>query len=186
MGVDARHSARAIALQQLFGRFFAPEDSSVFPIEDLKEVLEVEEYDANLVSKIVAGTVSNTDVIDGIIHKLAPTWPIDQIAPVDLVILRMSVWEAFIQRKTPAKVVINEAIELARQFGGTRSSSFINGVLGTLYKDDALQTELLASVELDIDDTIVDAIAGTDTVIAPETQDLSETNQQPPDVPIAA
>lgn len=151
MGVDARHSARAIALQQLFGRFFAPADSNDFQTDDLKEVLEIEEFDAKLVSKIVSGTISTAESIDAIIHKLAPTWPIDQIAPVDLVILRMSIWEAFIERKTPAKVVINEGIELARQFGGVRSSSFINGVLGTLYKEEALQAELQASVEQNTD-----------------------------------
>lgn len=75
------------------------------------------------------------DVIDGYIKEAAPQWPLDQIAPVDLAVLRHGVWELlFSEDILPDKVVLDESIELAKEYGGESSPSFINGVLGTVLK----------------------------------------------------
>lgn len=137
--LDPRHVARAIALQQLFNHLFP--DTNAFEDNDLLEVLEVEDYDRDLCAQIVEGVQTSQEEIDPYITQFAPSWPIDQIAPIDLLILRMGIWEGFISKITPAKVVINECIELAKEFGGENSSSFINGVLGNLFvaKDNSRQ-----------------------------------------------
>jgi len=74
------------------------------------------------------------DELDAIIVPIAPEWPINQIARVDRNVLRMGVWELKYGVDAPPKVVINEAVELAKAFGGENSSKFINGVLGTVFK----------------------------------------------------
>lgn len=141
--MDPRHIARAIALQILFNTWNDASTGEIIEPELLLEELEAESYDTDLSQSIIEGVKPHLDRIDPIIQKLAPAWPIEQIAPVDLIILRMAIWEAFIGKINPAKVVINEAIELAKQFGGANSSSFVNGVLGTLLKNEELQQELL-------------------------------------------
>lgn len=143
---DPRHVSRAIALQQLFTlQIFSQvvPGAASYPVADLLSELEVEDYDAELSEKIIAGVQGSTGQIDATISKLAPTWPISQIAPVDLLILRIAIWEAFVSKLTPAKVAINEAIELAKEFGGANSASFVNGVLGNLVTDENLKQELV-------------------------------------------
>lgn len=138
--LDPRHVARAIALQILFAKLHA--DQSSPEISELLEELEAKSYEANLTNDIVEGVVNLYPEIDKIVQKLAPAWPINQIAPVDLAIIRMGVWEGFIAKKNPIKVVINEVVELGKQFGGETSGSFINGVLGALAKSEELQLEV--------------------------------------------
>ena len=137
---DPRHTARAIALQQLFTKLIAV--ATPFADEDLLQILETTEFDKALLDKLVEGVPATLSQIDPVIEVLAPAWPIKQIAPVDLIILRMGIWEAFVSRLTPGRAVINEAIELAKEFGGPSSSGFINGVLGALLNRDDLQTQL--------------------------------------------
>lgn len=144
---DPRHVSRAVALQQLFTlQIFSHVVPGVvnYDVADLLSELEVESYDAELAEKIITGVKESSDRIDTSITKLAPTWPISQIAPVDLLILRIAIWEAFVSKETPAKVAINEAIELAKEFGGGNSASFVNGVLGNLVTDENLKQELAA------------------------------------------
>jgi ADP-ribose pyrophosphatase YjhB (NUDIX family) len=88
-------------------------------------------------SKLLDGVLQKQSELDLVIEKAAPEWPIDRIAPVDRNILRLGLYELlFADRKeVPAKVAINEAIELAKQFGGDNSSRFVNGVLGAVYKE---------------------------------------------------
>ena len=137
---DPRHVARAIALQQLFTKLIAT--ATPFADEDLLEILETSAYDQPLAEKIVAGVPENLEQIDPVIEELAPAWPIKQIAPVDLIILRMGIWEGFVSLMTPERVVINEAIELAKEFGGPNSSGFINGVLGALLNREDIRVKL--------------------------------------------
>jgi 8-oxo-dGTP pyrophosphatase MutT (NUDIX family) len=87
--------------------------------------------------KLLDGVMAKQPELDLVIEKAAPEWPIDRISPVDRNILRLGLYELlFADRKeVPAKVAINEAIELAKQFGGDNSSRFINGVLGAVYKE---------------------------------------------------
>lgn len=75
-----------------------------------------------------------TPSIDHAIAASAPEWPIDKIAKIDLAILRLSVGELMVEKKEPPKVIIDEAIELAKAFGGDNSPKFVNGVLGTILK----------------------------------------------------
>ena len=77
---------------------------------------------------------ANLEVIDNLIKINAPKWPIDKINRVDLAILRCAVWELRFQTKTPPKVIIDEAVELAKEFGTDTSSSFVNGCLGSIIK----------------------------------------------------
>jgi len=83
-------------------------------------------------NKNSSSIVKNIKKIDQIIKKSAPKWPIKQINKVDLAILRTACWELLHQPKTPAKVIIDEAVELAKEFGTKSSASFVNGVLGTV------------------------------------------------------
>jgi len=93
--------------------------------------------DANFVWQLITGVVQHLQEIDKIIEKAAPEWPLSQISIVDRNVLRMGLYELLYEDKTavPPKVAINEAIELAKSFGGESSGKFINGVLGTVYKE---------------------------------------------------
>jgi N utilization substance protein B len=86
--------------------------------------------------KIINGVKDHLEEIDKIIIQFAPNWPIDRIASVDRNILRIGVYELFFgdRKKVPYKVAINEAVELAKRFGGNSSPRFVNGVLGTAYR----------------------------------------------------
>ncbi len=134
-----RHLSRSIVLQSLFE----------WDLNDIKKsevtvILgrNIEEFAPNktdlpFMEKLLAGVLGKHSEIDLILEKAAPEWPIDRISPVDRNILRLGLYELlFADRKeVPAKVAINEAIELAKQFGGDNSSRFVNGVLGAVYKE---------------------------------------------------
>ena len=93
--------------------------------------------DTGFVWQLVNGIVDHLDQINKVIEKAAPQWPIDQITIVDRNVLRIGLYELLYANKdeVPPKVAINEAIELAKTFGGENSGKFINGVLGTVYKE---------------------------------------------------
>lgn len=82
-----------------------------------------------------APIIDKLTLIDRLIEKAAPEWPLPNIAKIDLAILRLAVWELMFEGATPKKVVIDEAVELAKSFGNEHSAKFINGVLGTIIKD---------------------------------------------------
>lgn len=135
-----RHLGRIIALQSLYEYEFRTQchDEQA----TLDEVLgrNLERYadtvdDTQFVERIVKGVVESQAELDGIIQPIAPEWPIEQIARIDRAILRMAVFELKnLQDIVPPKVVINEAVELAKAFGSDNSSKFVNGVLGTAYR----------------------------------------------------
>jgi N utilization substance protein B len=111
---------------------------------DLEKTIErnIQEFgpgleDKSFIWQLVTGVVQHLREIDKIIEKAAPQWPISQIAVVDRNILRIGIYELIFGDKeaVPPKVAINEAIELAKSFGGENSGKFINGVLGTVYKE---------------------------------------------------
>ncbi len=134
-----RHLGRIVALQSLYEHDFR---SSLPELKtDVDEIVarNLEIYgesieDKDFVHDLVRGTIENQDKEDALIVPAAPEWPIDQIAKVDRAILRLALYELAIKRDVPPKVVINEAVELAKSFGGDNSSKFINGVLGTIYR----------------------------------------------------
>ena len=89
------------------------------------------------ITRLVTGTLSKVNEIDAIIEKAAPQWPIGQIAMVDRAVLRLGLYELLFgsRDEVPPKVAINESIELAKTFGGDASGKFVNGVLGTVYRE---------------------------------------------------
>jgi len=89
------------------------------------------------IKSLVEGVIEKADEIDTIIEKAAPQWPINQIAMVDRAVLRLGIYELLFGNhdEVPPKVAINEAIELGKSFGGESSGRFINGVLGTIYRE---------------------------------------------------
>ena len=112
--------------------------------EALRKIVEknIKEFgpgldDETFVWQLITGVVERLSQIDKIIEKAAPEWPIDQITIVDRNVLRIGLYELLYENKeeVPQKVAINEAIELAKTFGGENSGKFINGVLGTVYKE---------------------------------------------------
>lgn len=128
---DPRHNARKIALTTLFCWMFnEPELDSCIVMS--KELLEETEIDDVLTKKIITTVQNNVEAIDKIIVESAPEWPIEKISKIDLIILRISTAELLFDIKTPTKVAIDEAIELAKDFGNETSSKFVNGVLGSI------------------------------------------------------
>jgi len=135
--MDPRHLARSIAMQSLYEWDFYKKEKSLDEIvrrnlEELGPGLE----DQKFLFNIVEGVEKHLEEIDKIIVQFAPNWPIDRIASVDRNILRIGVYELFFgdREKVPYKVAINEAVELAKRFGGNSSPRFVNGVLGTAYR----------------------------------------------------
>jgi N utilization substance protein B len=135
-----RHLGRIVAMQTLY-EFDFRHGADVEEPADLAKILErnLAEFsnsieDTNFVEDVVDGVHRHETDIDGIISPAAPEWPVDQIAKIDKIILRIGVYELMIKRDVPPKVAINEAVELAKAFGGENSSKFVNGVLGTIYR----------------------------------------------------
>lgn len=134
-----RHLARSIAMQVLFEWDFNGYDDKKIPEilgRDMSEFAPGVEGD-DFVKKLVLGVLKKRKKIDDIIEKAAPEWPINQIARVDRNVLRVGLYELLFgdRSEVPPKVAINEAIELAKSFGGDSSGRFVNGVLGTVYRE---------------------------------------------------
>ena len=141
-----RHLGRIVALQTLYEQDFRLEAKDVS--FDLNKVLarNVNRYqdtidDTGFVEKLVKGVNEKADELDQILQPIAPEWPIDQIARMDHIILRIGLYELLFDKDAPPKVVINEAVELAKAFGGDNSSKFINGVLGTALRQKEEKTK---------------------------------------------
>ena len=130
---DPRHTSRKLALSSIFSWSFCEPDIDK-NVETSAEILEEEgvSYDNELTKFIVNGVREHTDEIDKIIEECAPDWPLDKIAKIDLVILRIAIFEMLFGKKTPVKVAIDEAVEIAKEYGNDTSHKFINGVLGTV------------------------------------------------------
>lgn len=129
-----RHLSRTVAMQALYEWDFRPD-------KDLHEIAErvaqpvIKDVDMQYVKNVLEGTLSHYKNIDELVTKAAPEWPLDQISVIDKSILRLSGFELLYDESIPPKVAINEAVEIAKTFGGENSSKFINGVLGTLYRN---------------------------------------------------
>lgn len=129
-----RHYARVLALQSLYeADFRAIKNDCEKILERHLTNLEIDGENTDFAKELVKGTAETKDSIDSEIEEVAPEWPINNVAVLDRNILRMSIYELK-NMETPPKVVINEAIELAKSFGSETSSKFINGVLGTVYR----------------------------------------------------
>lgn len=140
-----RHLGRIVALQTLYEQDFRREVND--PGLDLEAVLarNIARYEETIEDKafiesLVRGVSQKESELDDIIRPVAPEWPIEQIARMDRAILRIGVYELLFEDGVPPKVVINEAVELAKAFGGDNSSKFINGVLGTVLRNKEAET----------------------------------------------
>ena len=130
-----RSEARTVALQAMY-EFDASGHSPQTALERLlNESLRGPEVN-KFARELVDGTLRNLEKIDKTIGALAPAWPLDQTPLVDRNILRLAMFEMQYNRTTPPKVVINEAVELAKTYGSESSSKFVNGVLGALMDSD--------------------------------------------------
>lgn len=132
-----RHLARTVAMQTLYQWDFneASEDELSMYLRINKEEFAPGFQDEGFIDRLVLGVIENQKEIDTTIEKYAPEWPLDQITIVDRNILRLGVFELNHTDDIPSKVAINEAIELAKSFGGPSSGKFVNGVLGAIYKE---------------------------------------------------
>jgi len=137
--MGSRHLSRSIAMQSLYEwDFYGQKPGTLSKIVDRN----VEEFgpgleDTNFIGNLIKGVEDHLPELNKIIEKAAPEWPIDKITFVDRNVLRIGLYELLHADKesVPPKVAINEAIELAKNFGGESSGKFINGVLGTVYKE---------------------------------------------------
>ena len=134
-----RHLSRSIATQSLYEWDFSGCDN-----QKLQEIIDrnIKEFgsgmdDVNFIRQLISGVIEKKEQIDSIISKSAPQWPIEQITIIDRNVLRLGLYELLFgsREEVPPKVAINESIELAKTFGGESSGKFINGVLGTVYRE---------------------------------------------------
>jgi transcription antitermination protein NusB len=134
-----RHLARSIVLQTLFEWDTTHADAQEAPEILTRNIAEFggDDVDRTFMDNLLLGVLAKQADIDLVIEKAAPEWPLERIAPVDRNILRLGLFELLFADRTqvPAKVAINEAIELAKTFGGESSGRFVNGVLGAVYKE---------------------------------------------------
>jgi N utilization substance protein B len=126
-----RRKARSIALQALYEIDSVRHDPEE-TLKNLQAELDLSEETFGFVRELVEGVVRYKEKLDAQIQRYAPAWPIGQIAFIDRNILRLAIFEILLDNKIPVKVAINEAVELAKSFGGDSSSKFINGVLGAI------------------------------------------------------
>ena len=148
-----RHLSRSVSLQSLFEWDFNDYNQATW-----REVVarNIEEFapgldDNTFVYNLVEAVIKQRDKLDLIIEKAAPEWPIAQIAIVDRNVLRLGLHEFLFadKKEVPARVAINEAIELAKTFGGENSGKFVNGVLGAIYKDMVAKGEMKEADKID-------------------------------------
>lgn len=132
-----RHLSRTLAMQTLYQWDFNSQQQT-----ELDDLLSnnLSEFapgfdDGGFAQKLVKGVLKNLKEIDNLIKKYATEWPLEQITIVDRNILRIGVYELKFDPEIPSKVAINEAIEVAKTFGGESSGKFVNGVLGAIYKE---------------------------------------------------
>jgi N utilization substance protein B len=129
--MKVRHQARIAALQALFEIDCAHHNPAVV-IERRLQDAPLPEAGAKFARDLVEGVSEHQQQLDTLVGRYAPEWPVDQIAIIDRNILRMAIYEILMRNDTPVKVAINEAVELAKEFGSDSSGRFVNGVLGSL------------------------------------------------------
>ncbi|MDO8463249.1 MAG: transcription antitermination factor NusB [bacterium] len=132
-----RHLLRTVAMQSLFQWDFGKQEDDLPAIVDAN----IAEFapgveDASFAHELAEGAAEHRQEIDAFIQQWAPHWPLEQITNVDRSVIRIGIYELkFGKSQVPPKVAINEAIELAKTFGGDASGKFVNGVLGAIFKD---------------------------------------------------
>lgn len=136
--MSSRHLARSIAMQSLYQWDFRGQPTAALPAIIEQNLLEFGaglEENKDFVYDTVNNIIDHLKEIDEIIVNYATNWPIQQIAIVDRNILRIGIYELKFNKNIPSRVAINEAIEMAKTYGGQSSGKFVNGVLGAIYND---------------------------------------------------
>ena len=131
------HRARVLAFQIIYSWDFSKKSDPELLFESAKE-LSPDEFDASseaYVKLTVCGTLENIQTVDKAIKDHIKNWNFDRISRIDLAILRLSVYGLLFQKDTDGKIIINEAVKLAQEFGGDDSYKFVNGVLDAIYKE---------------------------------------------------
>ena len=128
-----RHLSRVIIMQSLYEWDFRPE-SDITEIKKRNIENYHEDVDLSFIDNVIDGVIDKQKEIDKKIIIAAPEWPLEQISTIDKTVLRTAIYELLFSEDAPPKVIINEAVELGKTFGGENSSKFINGVLGTIYR----------------------------------------------------
>ena len=126
-----RRKARVVSLQALY-EGDAVRHSACLALERLLEETPLSEEPKDFARELVRGVGDRLAEIDAVIQRHAPVWPVGDLAIIDRNILRLAIYEIMLDNRTPPKVAINEAVELAKLFGGENSSRFVNGVLGSV------------------------------------------------------
>lgn len=126
-----RHQARTLALQTLYEADIAAHDPAEVLARYTRDV-SLPQPVRRYVERLVTGVLARREEIDRHIAEAAPAFPVDQMAAVDRNILRIAIYELLSEQDVPLKAAINEAVELAKRYGGENSSRFVNGVLGTI------------------------------------------------------
>lgn len=132
--MKTRRKARITALQVLFEVDMVHHDVEA-SLDGRLEASPLPEPAVTFCRSLLQGVLVHLDTIDAVIQGIASEWPIEQMAAIDRCVLRLAAYEILFAQDVPAKVAINEAIELAKAFGGDSSGRFVNGVLGTLLGD---------------------------------------------------
>lgn len=130
-----RHQLRTNLMQGLYESEFHPKQQLADAVGRQLAGADLNEEDRAYVDHAVAGLAKHAKEIDALIVKNAPEWPLDQIAAIDRAVLRLGIFEVAYSDDVPPKVAINEAVEIAKHYGGENSGSFVNGVLGTVYRN---------------------------------------------------
>jgi N utilization substance protein B len=133
--MKVRRRARALVLQALYELDFTDHKPQIALAERLKD-RQLPDTAQKFAFALVQGVHAYRTYLDSVVGELAPEWPIDQIAAVDRNVLRVAIYELLFDPQIPPKVAINEAVELAKMFGGESSPRFVNGVLGSLVARD--------------------------------------------------
>lgn len=135
----SRHLSRSIAMQALYEWDFWGRDNKRLPsiVKRNKKEIGPGIEEGSFIDDIVKGVIKHIKKIDEIIEQAAPAWPLEQVAIIDRNVLRVGIYELLWgnRKDVPPKVAINEAIEIAKRFGGENAGKFINGVLGTIYRE---------------------------------------------------
>lgn len=142
-----RHLSRTVAMQILYEWDFRDE-KNFKAIKERTINIFGSDLDKEYLTKLLEGVKGDLARLDRAILKVAPEWPLEQIANIDKAILRVAIYELESFKDIPPKVIINEAVEIAKDFGGDNSYKFVNGVLGTIYrKSDRYEKEDIKKIK---------------------------------------
>jgi N utilization substance protein B len=127
-----RRRARSLALQALYEVDSVDHPVAAVLARVIEENSSLSSDAIDFFRNLVLGTVSAKTDLDNVIAESAPEWPVAELAIIDRSVLRLALWELLVSENTPLKVIINEAVELAKRYGSSSAPRFVNGVLGTI------------------------------------------------------